>query len=120
MEGIHVLTAGCTTVSHEPVPMTLYWRPGCAYSTRLRHGLGRAGVSIVEVNIYEDRVAALYVRSVAGGNETVPTVTIGATSMVNPSVRQVLNEIRRQCPELQPPPGLKLSGRVSRWLSNRE
>jgi hypothetical protein len=43
-----------------------------------------------EVNIWDDPAAAARVRSVAGGNETVPTVFVGDQVMVNPTVREVL------------------------------
>ena len=42
-----------------------------------------------EVNIWDDPDAAAFVRSVANGNETVPTVTIGTNAMVNPAARHV-------------------------------
>ena len=41
------------------------------------------------VNIWEDADAASFVRSVARGNETVPTVTIGDIALVNPSVGEL-------------------------------
>jgi mycoredoxin len=56
---------------------------------KLRFGLRRARVKFHEVNIWNDPSAAAFVRSVANGNETVPTVTIGEVSLVNPSARQV-------------------------------
>lgn len=56
----------------------------------LERGLGKANVTLDKRNIWEDPDAAAFVRSVAGGNETVPTVRVGDTSMVNPSAKQVL------------------------------
>jgi hypothetical protein len=47
-----------------------------------------------EINIWEDADGAAFVRSVAGGNETVPTVRIGTQSLVNPSPRELLAMIR--------------------------
>lgn len=67
----------------------VYWRPGCPFCSMLRSGLRRAGVEFREVNIWEDPDAAAFVRSVARGNETVPTVTVGSVSLVNPSAREV-------------------------------
>ena len=55
----------------------------------LRSGLQRSGIAYREVNIWEDPDAAAFVRSVARGNETVPTVTVGSVSLVNPSAREV-------------------------------
>jgi len=82
--------------------VTMYWRPGCPYCMRLRWGLRRQGVDFGEVNIWEVPEGAALVRSLAGGNETVPTVLIGDVSMVNPSARQVIAEIRAQNPESAP------------------
>jgi len=55
----------------------------------LRVGLARQGIAYREVNIWEDPEAAAFVRSVARGNETVPTVTVGSVSLVNPSAGEV-------------------------------
>ena len=59
------------------------------------HRLQQAGVPFVPVNIWEDPEAAAFVRSVARGNETVPTVTAGDTVMVNPSASQVIAAAKR-------------------------
>ncbi len=67
----------------------MYTRPGCPYCFTLRAGLRLAGVAFREVNIWEDPDAAAFVRSVADGNETVPTVSVGDEHMVNPSARHV-------------------------------
>jgi mycoredoxin len=74
--------------------VTLFWRPGCAFCWRLRTKLKRAGVDVDEINIWEDPAGAAFVRSVTGGDETVPTVRIGAQSLVNPSPRRALEVIR--------------------------
>jgi glutaredoxin-like protein len=68
----------------------LYWRPGCPYCAALRGPLRRSGLPVREINIWDDPQAAARVRSVAGGNETVPTVVVGSHAMVNPSMGQVL------------------------------
>lgn len=68
----------------------VYWRPGCPFCRMLLRPLRRSGLILREVNIWEDAAAAARVRSVAGGNETVPTVFIGEQALVNPSLRQVL------------------------------
>lgn len=69
--------------------VVVYARPGCPYCVSLRAGLRRSGVAFREVNIWDDPDAAAFVRSVASGNETVPTVTVGTISMVNPTARRV-------------------------------
>jgi mycoredoxin len=83
-----------------PSPVVVFWRPGCPYCTRLRSRLHRAGVAIEEINIWEDPTAASLVRSVNGGNETVPTVGLWDDVLVNPPARAVIEEIRRRDPVL--------------------
>jgi glutaredoxin-like protein len=68
----------------------VYWRPGCPFCAMLLRSLRRSELRLREVNIWEDPQAAARVRSVADGNETVPTVFIGDRAMVNPGARQVL------------------------------
>lgn len=69
--------------------VVVYSRPGCPFCTMLRSGLKLRGVPFREVNIWQDPEAAAFVRSVARGNETVPTVSIGNVSLVNPSAKEV-------------------------------
>lgn len=97
--------------------VTVYWRPGCPYCALLRRGLGRAGITTTEVNIWDDPQAAATVRSLANGNETVPTVVVGATSLVNPSVRAVVDAVEALEPRLAASPGDDAPPRRwSRWL----
>jgi mycoredoxin len=77
------------TTSPDAASIIVYWRPGCGFCAALRHGLDRAGMVYEEVNIWESPDAAAFVRSVANGNETVPTVTVGTKSVVNPTVADV-------------------------------
>ena len=58
-------------------PVTVYWRPGCGFCAGLLRGLEKTGLAHERVNIWEDEAAAAHVRSVANGNETVPTVAVG-------------------------------------------
>ncbi len=69
--------------------VTVYWRPGCLFCAGLFHSMDAAGIAHRRVNIWEDPDAASFVRSVARGNETVPTVTIGDQVFVNPTVQQL-------------------------------
>ncbi|MFN2496112.1 MAG: glutaredoxin domain-containing protein [Pseudonocardiaceae bacterium] len=77
-----------------------YWRPGCPYCSALRGPLRRTGLPVRGINIWEDPQAAAWVRSVAGGNETVPTVFVGTHAVVNPSMGQVLAAVREHAPDL--------------------
>jgi glutaredoxin len=70
--------------------VVVYWRPGCPFCRSLQRGLARTGLETVEVNIWDHPEAAAIVRANARGNETVPTVQIGETFLVNPDVREVL------------------------------
>lgn len=81
-------------------PVTVYWRPGCPYCMALRTQLRWYRLPRSEVNIWENPAAAAVVRSVADGNETVPTVVVGERAMVNPSIGQVVEAVREHAPEL--------------------
>lgn len=70
--------------------VTVYSRPGCPFCMSLRSGLQRAGLGFTEIDIWQDPSAAEVVRSIADGNETVPTVVIGDWRAVNPSAAEVL------------------------------
>ena len=72
-----------------------YWRPRCGFCTSLRAELERSGVDLDERNIWEDEDSAAFVRSVARGNETVPTVVVADQALVNPSARQVVELLQR-------------------------
>jgi glutaredoxin len=74
--------------------VVLYWRPDCRYCMKLRTRLRFTRLRHSEVNIWQDPEAAAFVRSVAGGNETVPTVTVAGKAMVNPSKKQLFAAIK--------------------------
>lgn len=79
-----------------------YWRPGCPFCTMLRRGLDGLGIVTVDHDIWQDPEAAAEVRRHARGNETVPTVVIGGTGMVNPSAREVAEHLVHHAPHLLP------------------
>jgi mycoredoxin len=89
-----------TQVDREGV--VLYWRPGCRYCMKLRTRLRFTRLQYVEVNIWRTGEAAAFVRSVADGNETVPTVTVAGKAMVNPSKRQLLEAVETYASHLLP------------------
>jgi mycoredoxin len=72
----------------------LYWRPGCMFCLRLRLVLRWHHLSVDQVNIWSDPEAAAFVRSVADGNETVPTVVVDGQALVNPAPSQVVAALR--------------------------
>jgi mycoredoxin len=43
-------------------------------------------------------VRKAFVRSVADGNETVPTVVVAGRALVNPSKRQLIAAVQEQAP----------------------
>jgi glutaredoxin len=67
-----------------------YWRDGCWFCATLIRELTDAGVMINKMNIWDNPDHAAFVRSVANGNETVPTVVIDSVVLVNPSAQDVL------------------------------
>lgn len=79
-----------------------YWRPGCGFCMSLERSLTKLGLPLTKRNIWEDPEAAAYVRSVANGNETVPTLRIGETSLVNPRAHAVVEVLADQAPDLVP------------------
>lgn len=70
--------------------IVVYWRPGCPYCSALRRALRRAGIVTTDVDIWQDPRGAEIVRRATGGDETVPTVDLGGTVMVNPAPRAVV------------------------------
>ena len=77
---------------YDPAPgtVTMFSTSWCGYCRRLRGDLERQGLTYSAVDIERDPVAAEYVRSVNGGNETVPTVLFpDGSAMTNPSATQV-------------------------------
>ncbi|WP_308164017.1 glutaredoxin domain-containing protein [Nonomuraea sediminis] len=82
--------------------VVLYWRPGCRFCMRLRLRLRFTRLSYHEINIWKDQEAARFVRSVAGGNETVPTVIVAGRAMVNPSLQQLIDAVKVSAPQLLP------------------
>ena len=70
----------------------------------LERDLDRARIGVTKRNIWEDPEAAAVVRSLADGNETVPTVRIGARGLVNPPVDEVARLLREVAPQLLPNP----------------
>lgn len=95
--------------------VTFFWRPGCVYSSGLRRGLERAGVPLDARNVWEDADAAATLRSLARGNETVPTVLVGPVALINPNLRDVLAMVARHAPGLLAAPQQARSARSARF-----
>ena len=98
-----------------------YWRPGCPFCMNLERKLDNLNVPLNKQNIWEKPEAAETVRSIADGNETVPTVVIGKAKMVNPSANEVLQALENQAPELLPegvevPQNGAFAKKLQKWL----
>lgn len=87
-------------MSEEADGVVMYWRPGCVFCMNLRLSLLFTRLRYTRRNIWRDHDAAAYVRSVADGNETVPTVTVAGHPLVNPSKSQLLAAVREHAPHL--------------------
>jgi mycoredoxin len=77
--------------SGRPTAVDFYTRTGCPFSLALSWKLRRRRVPVRFHDIWADPEAAAFVRSVAGGNETVPTVVVGDVVLVAPSARRVVS-----------------------------
>jgi len=97
--------------------IVFYWRPGCGFCMHLDRQLTKLGIPLEKRNIWDDAEHAAVVRSIANGNETVPTVVIGEAQLVNPSAVQVVEEMRTHTPHLLPD-GAELPepGRAARMI----
>lgn len=102
---------GVEDESGEAVSIVVYRRAGCGFCATLRRQLRRAGVATVERDIWADPDAAAFVRRHAQGNETVPTVDVAGTVLVNPTARQVLAVARDAGMPLPDPPRRWWQGR---------
>lgn len=72
-----------------PVDVEVFWRPGCPFCAALRADLVGRGIDGVWRDIWVEPDAAAVVRSVNGGNETVPTVRVGDSFLTNPTGAEV-------------------------------
>jgi mycoredoxin len=98
-------------VTDGSVAIVVYRRAGCGFCASLRRQLRRAGVATVERDIWADPDAAAFVRRHAGGNETVPTVDVAGTVLVNPTARRVKDAALAAGIEIPEPP--------ARWWQRR-
>lgn len=63
-------------------------------------------MATVERDNWADAGAAAFVRRHAGGNETIPTVDVAGTVLVDPTARQVLTVAREAGIAVADPPQL--------------
>lgn len=89
--------AGSAASNTGDVTIEVFWRPACPFCMYLEARMSHSELVYERHNIWDDAAAAEFVRSVANGNETVPTVRLTTpdhrvVGLVNPS----LGEIREQ------------------------
>jgi mycoredoxin len=85
-------------VGSEQDEIVIYWRPDCVYCLNLLLRLRGTRLRYRKVDIRRDPAAKAFVRSVADGNETVPTVVVAGRALVNPSKQEVLGAVRVYAP----------------------
>lgn len=79
-----------TETTPEATPdIVMFWRPGCGFCAALDRRMNAAGLVFEKRNIWDNPDDAAFVRSVARGNETVPTLVVKGIAMVNPSLEQI-------------------------------
>jgi mycoredoxin len=85
-------------VDEERDEIVIYWRPDCMFCLDLLLRLKFTRLRYRKVNIRTDPRARAFVRSVAAGNETVPTAVVAGRALVNPSKRQLIEAVRAYAP----------------------
>ena len=85
-------------MDQEKDEVVIYWRPDCMFCLDLLLRLTFTRLRYRKVNITKDPGARAFVRSVADGNETVPTVVVAGRALVNPSKRQLIEAVRTHAP----------------------
>ncbi|MEO7421593.1 MAG: mycoredoxin [Ornithinibacter sp.] len=74
-----------------PGSVTMFTTTWCGYCRRLKSQMEREGVTWTEVDVEREPGSADFVRSVNGGNQTVPTLLFpDGTAATNPSIAEVL------------------------------
>jgi mycoredoxin len=102
-------------------PVVVYWRPGCGFCSSLLRKLDASGLAFERRNIWEDDDASAFVRTVANGNETVPTVRVGEMALVNPTAADVMAQVAEAAPHqlpegYEPPQPGRMAQTVNRLL----
>jgi len=84
----------------------------------LERSLTKMNLPLDKRNIWEEPEHAAAVRSIANGNETVPTVVVGSAKLVNPSAPQVVQAMSKQAPDLLPDDvDVPTPGRAGRFIN---
>lgn len=108
------------TTGDATAEVLFYARPGCPFCTWLRGSLKQQGLAFRELDIWQDPAAAAAVRAAANGNETVPTINVGDTWLVNPSAEEVLAAVAAEAPALLPAGAAAKPGLLGRIFGKGE
>ncbi len=77
------------------VSVTMFSTTWCGYCIRLKRQLEREGIAYDVVDIDRDPSSEEFVKSVNGGNATVPTLRFqDGTTLTNPTIQQVVAKVR--------------------------
>ncbi|MGH2754834.1 MAG: glutaredoxin family protein [Actinomycetota bacterium] len=69
--------------------MTMFSTTWCGHCIRLKRQMGEAGISYLEIDIDEQEQFGDRIARATGGFRTVPSLQIGETLLVNPSIAEV-------------------------------
>ena len=86
--GVSDLATARQQADRDGCPVVIF-RPGCSYCLRMLWSLGAEARRVHWVDVRGDRDASRTVRSVTGGDETVPTVLMDGRWEVNPPIEAV-------------------------------
>ena len=92
-------------MDEEQGEVVIYWRPDCVFCLDLLLRLKFTPLRYRKIDIRKDPDAKAFVRSVADGNETVPTVVVAGRALVNPSKRQLIEAVQAYAPHALSPVG---------------
>jgi glutaredoxin len=92
-------------VDQDQGEVVIYWRPDCVFCLDLLLRLKFTRLRCRKVDIRKDPGAMAFVRSVADGNGTVPTVVVAGQALVNPSKRQLIEVVHANAPHALSPVG---------------
>ena len=70
-------------------PVTMYSTTWCGYCRRLKRQFDEAGIAYREVDVDADHSHDRRIIELTGGYRVVPTVEIGRSMLVNPTLKEV-------------------------------
>lgn len=98
VSGLGKLVLERRAVDHEQNETVIYWRVDCVFCLDLLLRLKFTPLRYRKVDIRRDPAARAFVRSVADGNEIVPTVVVAGRALMNPSKRRLIEAVRTLAP----------------------